>query len=123
MLLMNRKWGLAIGVVFSLPFSANAATDCYDHFPQCSLTASRIQESGGRLTDISDTWETGWYDGFVMGIASPSLQKVWCPTRPFTGLQLSAVVSKYVKEHPEQWSENPQVLVSRALQQAFPCKK
>ena len=59
----------------------------------------------------------------IRGIASPSLQKVWCPTRPFTGLQLSAVVSKYVKEHPEQWSENPQVLVSRALQQAFPCKK
>ena len=36
--------------------------------------------------------------------------------------QLAAVVSKYLTNHPEKWSEPAVDLVIKALQEAFPLK-
>lgn len=79
---------------------------------------------GDQIRTNEDAWETGWHDGFVMGVAMMGLQKTWCPGQPFTGKQISAVVSKYVLENPAQWGGGrPDKLVVSALAQAFPCKK
>ena len=96
------------------------------YFAQCSLAAARVAQNGNRLTNIDDAWDTGWHDGFVWGIAvyGNGRDKVWCTgDRPFGALQVSAIVSKYIQGHPEQWSANAELLVTRALAQAFPCKK
>ena len=37
--------------------------------------------------------------------------------------QISAIVSKYLKNHPERWNESAAVLVIDALVEAFPLKK
>lgn len=37
--------------------------------------------------------------------------------------QICAIVSKYLKNHPERWSEAADLLVVDALREAFPLKK
>jgi hypothetical protein len=102
--------------------AAQAATECTVNFPACAATSERIGP-GGQVTTIGDGLDTGWFDGYVMGVSQATLQKAWCPIRPFSGNQVSAVVSKFIRDHPEMWGERPFDLVQLALGQAFPCPK
>jgi hypothetical protein len=109
---------------FSWPLQARAApTECAENFPQCSLTSARITQAGGRLTNVDETWDVAWADGFVMGVAMTGNLKYWCLPARFSGVQLAAVVSKYVQANPDKWNEAPVQIAGNAFAQSFPCRK
>lgn len=64
------------------------------------------------------------YIWYVNGIADAlTLYGRLClPTNAIEG-QLTAVVSKYLKDNPEKWNKAGAELVSDALISVFPCKK
>jgi hypothetical protein len=95
---------------------------CALQFSTCAAIADRIGP-GGSLDNVNDASATAWFDGFVWGVAFSYLQKGWCPRQPFNGWQLSAVVSKYVRENPRDWGKQPATLVLKAPSEAFPCKQ
>jgi hypothetical protein len=64
------------------------------------------------------------YTGFVEGITLTTLNRYWCPNgERFQIDMLYAVVSKFLRDHPEQWNDQPTNLVIKGLAAAFPCKR
>jgi hypothetical protein len=61
----------------------------------------------------------GEYGGYVMGVCDATTEPFNAPTSVTKG-QICAVVSKYLKNHPERWSEPAAFLVIKVLQEAFP---
>ena len=57
---------------------------------------------------------TGVYDTLSFAFSTPDGMTVG---------QICAIVSKYLKNHPERWSESADLLVVDALREAFPLKK
>jgi hypothetical protein len=111
---------IAIAALLLSP--ATLATDCGSNFAACAATAERVGPAGV-LPDGGTGWDVGWVDGFVMGVGLSYIQAAWCPRQAISTQQLSAIVSKYMRENPAEWAEQPKTLVLRALSQAFPCKR
>jgi hypothetical protein len=62
------------------------------------------------------------YMAFVAGVHDTGDEIVFCtPKRASVG-QVCSVVSKYLKENPQQWNEPANILVLKALTNAFPCQ-
>lgn len=80
---------------------------------------SRAQ--GGLVYGDENVRRVEYFTGFVNGAALATLQRSWCPREEFELGQIWGVVAKYLREHPEHWSQTPATLVQRALAQAFPC--
>ena len=67
-------------------------------------------------------WEaSGSYIGYVIGVHD-TIRGNLCPSGNITVRQVTAVVSKYLNEHPAEWSKPANQLVARALREAFPCR-
>jgi hypothetical protein len=65
----------------------------------------------------------GEYFGYVLGVCDGTADEQLYEIRAdVTKQQILAVVSKYLKNHPEKWSEPAAFLVVEALQEAFPLK-
>jgi len=64
----------------------------------------------------------GLFMGFVIGVTD-TLGDTLCISGKVTGRQVYAIAAKYLKEHPEQWSQPAYQLVTSALRSAFPCRK
>ncbi len=62
------------------------------------------------------------YVAYVLGVCDATNFVYNLPARASVG-QIAAVVSKYLKNHPDEWSEPAAVLVVKALSEAFPLKK
>ena len=69
------------------------------------------------------SYEAGAFDGYVSGVAHSELQNTWCPTHPFTQTQVSAVVSKYLRDRPDAGGYPPGMIVRTALGASFPCSR
>jgi hypothetical protein len=67
---------------------------------------------------------TGMYIGYVLAVwdAEASRDRV-CSSGNLGANQIGAVVSKFLKAHPERWSESALTLVGEALVTAFPCNR
>jgi hypothetical protein len=59
------------------------------------------------------------YMAYVIGVFDATTSSYNLPAQATTG-QVIAVVSKYLKEHPEDWSKPAADLVVKALAEAFP---
>jgi hypothetical protein len=69
---------------------------------------------------IDVSWDAvGYYDGYISGVADATHSLYNVPSGVTYG-QLSAIVSKYLKNHPEKWNKPAVDLVIFALQEAFP---
>lgn len=63
--------------------------------------------------------------GYIFGVFDALAGKsVFCPPyNPDSGNeQIEAVVTKYLKDHPEQWNKAADFVVSEALRDTFPCR-
>ena len=71
---------------------------------------------------ISDATQ---FTGYVLGVADTvtDVDKPVVCLKGTSKYQVSAVVSKYYDQHPEQWRLPAHVLVWSALMDAFPCPK
>jgi hypothetical protein len=62
------------------------------------------------------------YTAHILGVCDATDFLYNLPAKATKG-QIIAVVSKYLKNHPEKWGEPAAALVVRALTEAFPLKK
>jgi hypothetical protein len=101
---------------------------------QCRAAASNFFLTGNDLVAFMREWdrldtdpkgtdifEAGRYCGFVDGVFDVTMHLYGIPKTVTKG-QIVAVVSKYLKDHPEKWGEFASVLVIEALKEAFPLK-
>jgi hypothetical protein len=70
--------------------------------------------------DLAKAFE---YGAYVIGVHDATEYFLHGTPADATKGQIIAVVSKYLKNHPEQWSEAAADLVIKALKEAFPSKK
>jgi hypothetical protein len=90
-------------------------------FAQCAATWERVVIGGKKTEDALTAWATGSFQSFVDGVAATTVDDDWCPNKSYSSELLSAVSAKYIREHPEKWSESPMDLVLMPLAEAFPC--
>jgi hypothetical protein len=64
-------------------------------------------------------FDSGMFIGYVTGVMDATHWMHSIPTGVMAG-QLYAIVSKFLKEHPERWSEPGDSIVIDALKKAFP---
>jgi hypothetical protein len=99
------------------------ATDLSAAFIDGNKLVAEMWEYEKSFTDARDTdWPSvGQYQGFVIGVADVIDDMICSPANAQSG-QYLAVVQKYLKNHPEQWSYPAYQLVLKALVEAFPCR-
>ena len=71
----------------------------------------------------TDTLASSQYFGYIEGVFDAMRHQFPCIPAGFVAGQLVAVVTKYLNEHPEEWSFSGNYLVSKAVKNAFPCGK
>ncbi len=73
--------------------------------------------------EMGAVWAAGKAYGVKDIAAKYERLMVFCvPEGKVTRLQKIRVVVKYLEDHPEKLHEPPSVLITRALNEAFPCK-
>jgi hypothetical protein len=63
--------------------------------------------------------ECGYYTGYVAGVYD-AMRRFFDAPEDVTISQICSIVGKYLKEHPEKWTLPASVLITDALQKAFP---
>lgn len=61
--------------------------------------------------------------GHVWTVADDAKFKYFCLPQGVTGVQLVAVIEKYLRANPEKWNHGANLLSAVALMDAFPCPK
>jgi hypothetical protein len=90
-------------------------------FAQCAAAWERVFIGGKKTEDALTVWATGSFQSYVDGVASATFEEEWCPKESYSSEVLSAVSAKFIREHPEKWSDPPLDLVLIPLAEAFPC--
>jgi hypothetical protein len=92
------------------------------------VTPPAIAMTGKQLKDNADygekdprSYSQGYFLGYVAGVADETTTKS-CPPGGVAYGQIAEVVRKYLKDHPEELHLDPNVLVLKAIQTAWPCK-
>ena len=71
-----------------------------------------------------NVFDSGVYSGYIIGIVDAAVtRKLICPPPDITIMQAKAIVAKFLKENPELWNTNADLLVLVSLGLAFPCGK
>lgn len=61
--------------------------------------------------------------GYVAGVSDAEEGVLVCYPTPVTHRQVMALVKRRLREHHEEWNGPANVIVTKALSTAFPCKK
>jgi hypothetical protein len=122
MIRRNLKWIVPALLLMYVAMSAHEA-QAQTAFTTGNQLVSRMQEyeKNDKEEGSSSYFNSGLFVGFVDGVHDATHSK-YSLHRGVTVGQLCAVVSKYLKEHPERWSEPASLLVIDALEKAFPKK-
>lgn len=68
-------------------------------------------------------YRSGYFDGYVKGVADLSVDVFWCPPHNVKGGQLPKIAAIYLRAHPESLHKGADTLVVEALKEPFPCEK
>lgn len=103
-----------------MPISANAGFNAFINGHKLH-DKSTAYKSGD--IDNAELYDAGAYLYYVLGVIDASIGSgEFCPQN-ITSDQAANVVSKYLNEHPELWSESAASLVKAALAKEWPCNK
>jgi Rap1a immunity proteins len=123
---------LAIVMLITSVGNVNAAGYTGNNLKEMMLEHEKIREgrSGG------NPYLAGLYEGYIFGFTHGAVSVfidntiMWnncdidfCIPGSATKEQTIDIVSKFLKDHPEQLHENAVDLIMEAMKQAFPCKK
>ncbi len=93
------------------------------------ITASAMAITGNQLKELADECEQnptfyacGAFSGYVVGFSETSRPTPSCVPEGVTNNQVTEVVRKYLKDHPEELHLHAVDLVQKALNKAWPCK-
>lgn len=94
---------------------------CYFYSGNSLVELAREYEKDD--ADHGKIWSSaGLFSGYVLGVCDVTGHLYSIPEAA-PGEQICAVVAKYLKEHPEKWSDAASDLVISALKEAFPKRK
>jgi len=114
---------LYAGVALSVCLVATpvAAEEYYSYTGNGLLEALQSAE---HMTDTqADPLKLGVAFGRVTAVADiMEIRQTMCSPAGSTRGQLTAIVQKYLENHPETRHENDILLIMRALQEAWPCQ-
>jgi hypothetical protein len=86
----------------------------------------RLQARGPNINFTADPegfYEAPHFMGYVDGVVDTATGRILCFPSSVTGAQIYSIVSKYLRDHPEEWNQQADELVIRALRATFPCAK
>ena len=85
-----------------------------------SDAAERHEAGNARDTDA---YVTGLYMGYVEGVADIMDGTIICLSGETTVGQVTAIVTKFLKDNPEKWKLPANYIIGYALTPVFPCNK
>ncbi len=86
----------------------------------------RMQARGPNISFTSDPEafaQAPLFMGYVDGVTDTANGRSLCFPSSATGAQIYSIVSKYLRDHPEQWNQRADELVIRSLRATFSCAK
>ncbi|MBK7051880.1 MAG: hypothetical protein IPH54_14695 [Rhodoferax sp.] len=81
---------------------------------------NRIAQGTGAGND--NRWAS-YFQGYVIGVADASEGDLICVPTGTSTAQLTAMVVKFLNDHPEAWGKSASILVMYSLVPDFPCNK
>jgi len=84
---------------------------------------NKIFDYGKETAYATPTYGAGFFMGYVMGVHDAYEGITFCAPNNVTGEQIGDIVMKYLYNNPAERNDVASTLVSRALTQAYPCKK
>ena len=88
------------------------------------LLAAERSESNYAQSSVADAQYLAMANGFVAGVAdSQGGVRVCIPSQGVSTSQARAIVSKFFRDHPENWNLPAAAIVSVALEKVWPCKR
>jgi hypothetical protein len=81
------------------------------------LKAYKMSEGG-----TESNFAGGIVLGMIIGVSTITQGKYHCRPTKVTNGQLSDIVFKYLKDHPEKLHENASLVIAMAYIEAFPCE-
>ncbi len=103
---------------------ADTLVQCSTGGANLAMCASEWENSvhnGNQLVSTNAAWNVAYFQGFVDGIVVQAAKKKFCFKEVIQTDQLYAIAAKYIRENPEKWNQNPNVLVIDSIARAFPC--
>lgn len=76
----------------------------------------------GRFRNEREERDVNYFMGYAEGAALSS-RKICLPSTRGVREQVADTTAKYLRQHPRELNQAPDVLVVKALQPAFPCPK
>ncbi|MBF8733079.1 hypothetical protein IRZ59_21860 [Pseudomonas guariconensis] len=109
---MSRSKGivLTLALTASMPCLAYTGNDLQDWARDLEFTQKNNTAS----------WKGSMLVGYVAGVFETLNGVLLCPKKKSTHLQNAFIVSKYLRQNPERWSENGTTLVVEALRTTYP---
>lgn len=116
-----RPWILVLSILMVLAFAQTRKCMAY-HFSGNEFVEymGEYDKDVARASEV-DYFKDGIFSGYAAGVCDAA-ESIYSIPHNATKGQILAVVSKYLKNHPEKWSEPAASLVIEALQEAFPLK-
>jgi hypothetical protein len=87
--------------------------------PVVAITGNELRESADLVEKYPGTGSEGLFMGYVLGVHETL--PIFCIPAGVTNRQITEVVSKYLKDHPEELDLSASALVIDAIQTAWPC--
>ena len=101
-------------LILATAISFSATSGCLDGHKLMDL----LEEQ-----EVSPTgYSSGYFDGYVSGIAEISVFTFWCPPDNVNLGQTARITANYLRAHPEYLHKDAYSLVVDALRAPFPCK-
>jgi hypothetical protein len=120
----TRKTALALVVLLLLVFMQGQARAATIYYTGNNLVEMMREYDKGLVVDPSTRKEDVYtYVGYIVGVSDALSNLLWDAPKEVNIGQICAIVSKYLKNHPEKWNTPAVQLVVDALQEAFPLKK
>lgn len=79
------------------------------------------QSSKNARVATENAYSAGVCDGYIGGVGDATNGLVFCPPDNLDKAQGVAVVMKYLAAHPEEAQTSADVVIGKALSQAYPC--
>jgi hypothetical protein len=114
--MMTRVFTLMIGLLVATAAHAMRG----DEFVQ--LLDAWNRANSGKTATREDELSASAFTGYVRGVEDSMNGVRFCITGKVSSAQQVALITKYVKAHPEELHNGATTLIVQALQPAFPCE-
>lgn len=122
---ITRKTNWLLGICALLIFTVSPVK-AYFYSGNDLVELKRESEKMDRIIARADAVDVDWvkvgeYMAYILGVFDATRSQYDIPDGATKG-QIIAVITKYLNEHPEEWTKPAAELVQEALRKAFPAK-